>query len=307
MNGTVAVALGDPSGVGPELVASALARTALRRRARWILIGDARTLKRMPHGPGIDTLDTGRRISNGESAWRALNAGIDLCLTGSARALFTAPLNKAVLHAAGHRSRGQTEILEERTGCPATMLLAGGGLRVSLVTVHVPLSRVPRLVTQARVLSHLGRTHEGLRRWFGIQRPRIAVLGLNPHAGEGGLFGNEEAATIAPAVAAARKAGIRAEGPLPADGALGRWREGGYDAYLAMYHDQGLAALKAVAFREGVNVTLGLPFLRTSPDHGTAYALAGTGKADPGPTVAALRLAAAAASLTSPLERVETP
>jgi 4-hydroxythreonine-4-phosphate dehydrogenase len=286
---TVAVALGDPAGVGPELVARALAKPALRRRARWLLIGDARTLKRMPRG--IPTLDIGR----GDPAWKALNAGIDLCLTDAAQALFTAPLSKAALHAAGHRAEGQTEILEERTGCPATMLLAGGGLRVSLVTVHVPLSRVPHLVTRERVLAHLRRTHEGLRRWFGVRRPRIAVLGLNPHAGEGGLFGNEEANTIAPAVAAARKAGIRAEGPLPADGALGRWREDGYDAYLAMYHDQGLTALKAVAFRKGVNVTLGLPFLRTSPDHGTAYALAGTGKADPGPTVAALRLAARAA------------
>ena len=289
MSGTVAVALGDSAGVGPELVARALSRTALRRRTRWILIGDARTLKRMPRG--IPTLD----IGNKDPAWKALNVGIDLCLAGAAQALFTAPLNKAALHTAGHGNRGQTEILEARTGCPATMLLVGGGLRVSLVTVHVPLSRVPRLVTGERVLARLRGTHDGLRRWFGIRRPRIAVLGLNPHAGECGLFGNEETKTIAPAVAAARKAGIRAEGPLPADGALGRWREDGYDAYLAMYHDQGLAALKAVAFREGVNVTLGLPFLRTSPDHGTAYALAGTGKADPGPTVAALEMASEAA------------
>ncbi len=288
MSGAVAVALGDPAGVGPELVARALASPALRRRARWILIGDSRTLTRMPRG--IATLDTGKR----DAAWRALNAGIDLCLTGAAGALFTAPLNKAALHAAGHTLPGQTEVLERRTGCPATMLLAGGGLRVSLVTVHVPLSGVPRLITRDRVLAHLKRTSEGLTRWFGIRRPRIAVLGLNPHAGEGGLFGTEENTAIAPAVAAARRAGIRAEGPLPADGALGRWREEGYDAYLAMYHDQGLAALKAVAFREGVNVTLGLPFLRTSPDHGTAYALAGTGKADPGPTIAALGMAAGA-------------
>ena len=291
----VAVALGDPAGVGPELVARALARPALRRRADWILLGNAATLRNMPRGIGIDTLDTGGR-SAGEAAWRALQAGIDLCLTRGAGALMTAPLNKAGLQAAGHRVSGQTEILERRTGCPATMLLAGGDLRVDLVTVHVPLARVPRLVTATRVRDTLVRTSEGLRRWFGIPKPRLAALGLNPHAGEGGLFGREELRAIAPGIAAARRDGVRADGPLPADGALGCWKDGAYDAYVAMYHDQGLTALKAVAFREGVNVTLGLPFLRTSPDHGTAYALKGTGKADPGPTIAALELAARAAS-----------
>ena len=288
MRPVVAVALGDPDGVGPELVARALSRAGLRRKARWILIGDRRTLDRMPRGPQIGRLET-----HGRNAPRhALHAGIDLCLTGGAGALFTAPIRKAALHG----RPGQTEVLSERTGCPATMMLAGGGLRISLVTVHVSLRRVPGLVSRKRVQETVSRTSDGLRRWFGIPHPRIAVLGLNPHAGEGGLFGTEELRIIAPAVSGARRAGVDASGPLPADGTLGRWRDGRYDAYVAMYHDQGLTALKAAAFSTGVNLTLGLPFLRTSPDHGTAIALAGTGKADPGPTLEALRLAASAAA-----------
>lgn len=220
----------------------------------------------------------------------ALERGIDLCLTGGAGALVTAPVAKRLLEGFA----GQTEVLAHRTGCPATMLLAGRGLRVSLVTAHVPLRQVPRLVTMRRVLETVLRTAEGLRRWFGIRRPRLAVLGLNPHAGEGGMFGTEER-RIAAAIRSARRSGVHAVGPLPADGVFGRWREAGFDAYVAMYHDQGLTALKAVAFREGVNVTLGLPFLRTSPDHGTACDLVGSGTADPGPTVAAMRMAVHAA------------
>jgi len=288
---TVAVSLGDPNGVGPELVGRALKRPAVRRLADWILVGDESTLRHMPPGKEISTLSVGP-CSGAESAWRALNAGIALCRSGAAGALMTAPLGKEALHRAGHRVSGQTEVLESRTGCPATMMLASGSLRVSLVTVHVPLRRVPGLVTRERILATIRRTAEGLKQWAGIRRPRIAVLGLNPHAGEGGLFGDEEARVIAPAVQSARRAGIHVQGPLPADGALGRWKENPFDAYVAMYHDQGLTALKAVGFSKGVNLTLGLPFLRTSPDHGTAYALAGTGKADDGPTVEALRLAA---------------
>lgn len=303
----VAVTLGDPAGVGPELVAQALSLPRLRRLARWILIGDPATLAKMPRGRDLDHLRVGRpwrgrpgrmSPSSGEAAWQALMAGIDLCLTRGAGALMTAPLSKRALHAAGYPVPGQTEVLDRRTGCPATMMLAGGGLRISLVTVHVPLRRVPDLVTRNQVMATILRTAAGLRRWFGIRRPRIAVLGLNPHAGEGGLMGNEEALAIAPAVEAARKLRVDARGPLAADGAFGRWREDRIDAYVAMYHDQGLTALKAVAFSTGVNLTLGLPFLRTSPDHGTAFALAGKGKADPGPTMAALRMAAQGAGKT---------
>ena len=277
MRPPVAVALGDPRGVGPELVARALPRL----KGRWILFGDTRTLSRMPKGPGIEK----RRVP-ADAGMNSLLAGIDLCLSGEACALFTAPVSKAALGV-----KGQTEVLSERTGRPTTMMLAGKGLRVSLVTVHEPLAKVPRLVTRRRVRETALRTAEGLKRWFSIRRPRIAVLGLNPHAGEGGMLGREEIREIAPAVRDLRRAGIRAEGPLPADGAFGRWRQDAFDAYVAMYHDQGLSALKAVAFSQGVTLTLGLPFLRTSPDHGTAYGLAGTGKADPGPTLAALRMA----------------
>jgi 4-hydroxythreonine-4-phosphate dehydrogenase len=171
------------------------------------------------------------------------------------------------------------------------MLLAGGGLRVALATTHLALAEVPAAITAERIGRRLEALAAGLARDFGIAAPRIAVLALNPHAGEGGRFGSEELTHIAPAVEAARARGLRAEGPLPADSAFHRALRGEYDAVLAMYHDQGLAVLKALAFDTGVNLTLGLPIVRTSPDHGTAYDIAGKGAASPNSMIAALKLA----------------
>jgi 4-hydroxythreonine-4-phosphate dehydrogenase len=222
----------------------------------------------------------------------ALEEACRLANTGEVDAVVTAPIHKAALTAVGFAFPGQTEFLGARLGgVETTMLLAGDTLRVALVTTHLRLADVPRAVTRERVESTIRRLHAGLRVGWGIARPRIAVLGLNPHAGESGLFGPEDAATIAPAVAACRAEDVDCRGPLPGDGTFAPRARSAFDGFVAMYHDQGLAALKAVDGGDAVNVTLGLPVPRTSPDHGTARDIAGRGVADAGSMSAALRLA----------------
>ena len=320
----IAVTMGDPSGIGPEIVAAALADPAVGSAARPLVIGDRAAMERgiavagvslsmeslqgsLPPAeprPGVlylrelsaltpDDMRYGKPgAAGGDASFRYICEAARLCLSGQAAAMATAPINKESMNRAGHHYPGHTELLAELSGCKdVVMMLAGDRLRVTLVTIHEALSRVPELVTYERVLSTIRITHDSLCRWF-CKSPRIAVLALNPHCGEGGLFGDEEALTIAPAIAAARAAGIDAVGPLSADTLFHFAAAGGWDAVVCMYHDQGLIPLKLLHFDDGVNVSLGLPIIRTSVDHGTAYDLAGTGRASTASMRAALLLAA---------------
>jgi 4-hydroxythreonine-4-phosphate dehydrogenase len=215
-----------------------------------------------------------------------------MVLAGEADAIVTAPVTKSDIAALAPGFRGQTELLGARLGVPRpTMMLAGPQLRVALATTHLPLRDVPAAVTRAAVERAIRRTHEGLTTWYGVPAPRIGVLGLNPHAGEDGILGDEDAREIAPAVAACRAEGIDCTGPLPGDGCFAPRSRTRFDAFVAAYHDQGLAALKAVDGGRAVNLSLGLPVPRTSPDHGSARGIAGRGVADPESMTAALRLA----------------
>jgi 4-hydroxythreonine-4-phosphate dehydrogenase len=217
----------------------------------------------------------------------------DRCLAGEAAAMVTAPISKRAILAAGCEAAGHTELLAQRCGGgKVAMMLAGERLRVCLVTTHLALSEVPAALSTAVILSTIRIADKDLRHFFGLARPRLAVLALNPHAGEGGRFGDEEQRHIAPAVEAARAEGIAASGPHSADALFHFAVRGDYDAVICMYHDQGLIPLKLLHFDDGVNVTLGLPIVRTSVDHGTAYELAGTGRASAASLVAAVNMAA---------------
>ena len=220
-----------------------------------------------------------------------LERAADGCLEGEFDALVTAPVPKGIVNDAGIAFTGHTEFFAERANCDVAMLLAAPGLRVALATTHLPLAEVPAAITPATLVRILRIVYNDLRHRFRIENPRIAVLGLNPHAGEGGHLGREEIDIIAPTLAALRADGMRLEGPLSADTAFVPAQRARFDAYLAMYHDQGLPVLKALGFGDSVNVTLGLPFVRTSVDHGTALNLAGTGTADSASLIAAAKLA----------------
>jgi 4-hydroxythreonine-4-phosphate dehydrogenase len=306
---TVGITLGDPWGIGPEVVASALASSAVRRACTPVVFGHRGTLEdaagivgvRLPKSLRVEASGSkpagafGRPPRGGGRLPMAyLEAAVTAARAGEVEALCTGPIHKGLLAAAGFRHTGHTDYLADKLGAPkVVMLLAGPTLRVALATVHVPLRKVPGLLSIADLLATLSVLSDGLTRYFGIARPRIAVAGLNPHAGEGGLLGGEEGAIIAPAVRRARQAGIRADGPLPADSLFAQAiRTRRWDAVLAMTHDQGLGPLKAVDFERAVNITLGLPLPRTSPDHGVAYDLAGTGRADPTSMIEAVLAAA---------------
>jgi 4-hydroxythreonine-4-phosphate dehydrogenase len=228
----------------------------------------------------------------GRLAMMAVQAGIDLCLSGQTDALVTAPISKEAINKAGYDVPGHTEYLAEKTGSSDyMMILVNEGLRVGLVSIHVPVSEVPGLITQSSVYANLKIMHRSLTRDFGIDEPDIAVLGLNPHAGDGGIIGREEIEIIEPAIKKAQSEGIHATGPHPADGYFGNKKYRNSDGILAMYHDQGLIPFKTLSFGAGVNFTAGLPIIRTSPDHGTAFDIAGKNLADPSSFNAALELA----------------
>lgn len=273
MKPRIGITLGDVAGIGPEIVAKALASGKLDKRFRYEVIGNPHTKRR------ADAAD-----------W--VVEGAKRCLAGELAALVTAPISKKLLHDAGYRFAGQTELLARvaKAGKFA-MMLTGGPLRVALVTTHAPLSQVPRLITAKKITEVIELSHDVCRR-FGIRHPRIGVAGLNPHAGESGLLGDEERRIIAPAVRRAVRKKINVTGPWPADTLFHKAYHGEFDAVVAMYHDQGLAPLKMIAFDSGVNLTLGLPFVRTSPDHGTAFDIAGKNIARPDSMIAAINLAA---------------
>ena len=312
---TLAVTAGEPAGVGPDLCAALAAR---RTDCRVVLIGD-RTLYGRARGrrtlaralPDYDPEAPARRRvevlhvplaapchpgrldpANARYVLALLDRAADGCLAGEFDAMVTAPVHKGVVNDAGIPFTGHTEYLAARTGAARpVMMLVGGGLRVALATTHLPLSRVPAAISAALLESVIGILDADLRGKFGLRRPRMLVCGLNPHAGEGGHLGREEIEVIGPALERLRARGLRLDGPVPADTAFLPERLAGIDAVLALYHDQGLPVLKRAAFGHAVNVTLGLPIVRTSVDHGTALDLAGTRRADAGSLLAALALA----------------
>jgi 4-hydroxythreonine-4-phosphate dehydrogenase len=313
----LAVTAGEPAGIGPELLirlaASELAanfvavtdrelllRAAERCGTAIVLIDDDGTplIERPAGSLRIRNVPLGAREIPGQPDPRnarhvlaTLTEAADGCMAGRYDAIVTAPLQKASINDAGIPFSGHTEFFAERTSTDVVMMLASPELRVALATTHLPLARVPAAITTDLLHQTLRIVHRELRGKFGIASPRIAVLGLNPHAGEGGHLGHEELDTIIPALDALRGEGMNLLGPLPADTAFVPAQRERYDAVLAMYHDQALPVLKSEAFDRTVNLTLGLPFIRTSVDHGTALDLAGTGRADPASLIAAAKMA----------------
>ncbi len=309
----IAITPGEPAGIGPDL----MALLDYDETADWVCVADPDLLddrarlrgrqRHWPryapgvHGPSVLPVTLARRAipgvpdpANADYVLSCLRRATEGCLAGEFAALVTGPVHKAVINEAGHAFTGHTEFLARAAGVTeVVMMLAAGSLRVALVTTHVPLAMVPAAITAARLDVTLDILNAALARDFGLVRPAIAVLGLNPHAGEGGHLGREEIDVIAPAVMRAQARGIRAVGPVPADTAFVPARLAQADVVLAMYHDQGLPVLKAQGFGGGVNVTLGLPFPRVSVDHGTALDRAGTGPVDIGSMVSAMTLAKA--------------
>ncbi|MCX7010424.1 MAG: 4-hydroxythreonine-4-phosphate dehydrogenase PdxA [Kiritimatiellaeota bacterium] len=299
----IGITLGDLNGVGPEVALKALWQLGVPRGAQFVLIGSPNAVKPIktrprhvllwdptPHlkpcfTPGRVTAEAARAAV----AW--IYFGVRGCQTGMLDALVTAPISKEGLARAGLRFPGHTELLARLTGARRVeMMLFGGPLRVVLATRHIPLAQVPDALRKTNLAETIRMTDAGLR-WMGLRRRRIAVCGLNPHAGDGGALGREEGEIIAPAIRAARRSGLQLAGPVPADTVFHQAIGGQFDAVVAMYHDQGLGPLKMLAFDSGVNLTLGLPLVRTSPDHGTAYDIAGQGRANPASMVEAIRWA----------------
>jgi 4-hydroxythreonine-4-phosphate dehydrogenase len=308
----LALTAGDPAGIGPEVVLKALASpdrppvpvvvygsvaVLLERALRLGLPAPQDLQARVVDVPLDGPVELGRTsAAAGRAAARAVLRAVDDARAGIVQALVTAPLNKESLHAAGHPWPGHTEMLAEAAGTPdVAMMFVGGGLRVALLTIHRSLRTVPDAVTPAEVRRVTRLVHRELPR-FGVRAPRIALCGLNPHAGEHGLLGAEEEQVLIPAVAEMRRDGLDVSGPFPADSLFVRARRGEFDAVIAAYHDQGLIPVKLAAFGHAVNVTLGLPFVRTSVDHGTGFDIVEKGIADASSLVEAMKVAVELAS-----------
>ena len=300
MNPRIAVTAGDPRGIGPEIIVKALADPRVGGRSDLVIVG--------PAGCGLDVdvsvgdWEAGGTVSlAGAIAGKAIERAVELALSGEVSGIVTAPIDKAALLAGGYDFPGHTEMLARLTGSRVAMMLAsvrepGVGmnpLRVVLATTHIPLRDVALSLTEEAIVEIAGITRKGLREWFGIAEPRIALCALNPHAGDGGRFGNEDDDVLRPA---ARRAGI--DGPYPADTVFVKAMRGSFDAVIAPYHDVGMTAIKVASFGAAVNVTLGLPFPRTSPDHGTAIDIAGRNIADPSSFIEALLLCRRIAALS---------
>jgi 4-hydroxythreonine-4-phosphate dehydrogenase len=285
MRPRVAVTLGDPRGIGPEVVARALADAALADAAHWVIVGPSGTVVEPTIATG--TWRSGGAASEGGAhAGAAIEAAVALAQRGDVDAIVTAPIDKHALSLAGYSDAGHTEMLARLTKTATAMMLASDRLCVVLATTHIALRDVPTALTAATIIESARLTREGLQRWFGIAEPRIALCALNPHGGDGGRFGDEDTQLLLPAAQAAAL-----HGPFPADTVFVRALRGEFDAVIAPYHDVGMTAIKVASFGEAVNVTLGLPFPRTSPDHGTALDIAGRGLADPSSMRRALALA----------------
>jgi 4-hydroxythreonine-4-phosphate dehydrogenase len=291
--------MGEPAGIGPEVAQAAFEHFSGRIGDHPLrLVGDAGIFARHQNA----LIATSARAAakpgkpdraNGAAVIEAIEIAVKACLAGKAAAVVTAPINKAVLQGAGFGFPGHTEFLAHLTGAPrAVMMLASDKLRVVPLTIHMPVAQVPKAIDKLSVFATAEIVLTALRRDFGILLPRLAVAGLNPHAGEDGVMGDEDLTVIAPAVAALKARGFAVTGPLSADTLFHEEARKTYDAALCMYHDQALIPIKTLSFWDGVNVTLGLPIVRTSPDHGTAFDIAGTGKADARSMIAAVKMAA---------------
>jgi len=344
MKPVIAITMGDPAGIGPEIIVKALSKplvNRIERIGRPVVIGDRGVLEQaarrlgssclirtLPDPEAVRSSKAGLHLidlknvdlrhlvigrpdaAGGRAAVEAIQKAVELALTRRAAAIVTAPISKEALHAAGYSYPGHTELLADlsRTKEVGMLMVATlprtiqtrltrhpsrltPQLRILLATTHLSMRDLPDRLTRECVLTAVRLGHEAARRFFGLRRPRLAVTGLNPHAGEGGLFGREEDEVIRPAVEEANRNGIPVTGPFPADSLIRQTFDGKYDLVVAMYHDQALIPIKLLGFGRAVNVTVGLPFVRTSPDHGTAYDIAGKGIADPGSLIEAIRLA----------------
>lgn len=318
----LAITAGDMNGIGPEVVLKCLSDPRLLRYVEPVIIGSPGVLaEHLSHlrlddvhliqvASPDDAVDEGmvavldptpgerHRVvfgsisaEGGRLAMLSVKRAVEGCLDSTFDAMVTAPISKEAMSLAGHQEPGHTEFIAGMTGGEPLMMMVSDRLRVALVTAHVPLRHVPERITADAVFSKLKALSDSLRLDFAIDRPKVAVLGLNPHAGDGGVLGDEEHRILAPTIRASADAGLHAFGPFPADGFFASRAFAEYDAVLAMYHDQGLVPFKAISFESGVNYTAGLPIVRTSPDHGTAYDIAGTGRASAGSMRAALYLA----------------
>jgi len=321
----IGITMGDPAGIGPEIIIKALSDQGIYGLCIPVVLGDESVLshylknaqntairiKEIPDvekaegAPGqIDLIALSRlnpdcaipgkpSKEGGKAMAGYITAAVQMAREGKISGMVTCPINKALLNEAGYMFEGHTQLIAHLTGAgDYVMMLAGERLRVTLVTIHCALKDVPSRINRENILKTIRVTHNALRDDFGIPAPRIAVAALNPHAGEAGMFGTEEEEIISPAVAMAEKEGVNAEGPLPADSLYYKALSGRFDAVVNMYHDQGLIPLKMLHFSDGVNITLGLPIIRTSVDHGTAYDIAGKGLADPASLKAAIKMAA---------------
>ena len=344
MKPVIVITMGDPAGIGPEIIVKALSKSLgnrVRQLCRPLVVGNRAVMEKAakrlkssikirsitdpktaifsksgmnliePNNTDLSRLVIGRpNAAGGQAAVEAIRTAVRLAMARRVAAIVTAPISKEALHAAGFPYPGHTELLAELSGAKEVgMLMAAplpgaihsrltppasrlaSQLRILLATTHLALRDLPQRLTRERVQSAIRLAHQAATGPFKIRRPRLAVTGLNPHAGEGGLFGQEEKEVIRPAVEAARRDGIPVVGPIPADSLIRQAAEGKYDMVIAMYHDQALIPIKLLAFGRAVNVTVGLPFIRTSPDHGTAYDIAGKGIADPGSLIEAIRMA----------------
>jgi 4-hydroxythreonine-4-phosphate dehydrogenase len=303
----IGITMGDPNGIGPEVVVKALCCAEIQELCEPVVFGSAEILEEAQKLFGlradcelIEAGDFGKDSlmpgTADEAAGRAslsyIEKAVDAALKKEIDALVTAPICKESIHMAGSKHPGHTEMLGELTGTgDAIMMFEGSRFRVVLVTIHTALSNVHGLITKEKVFNTIRAANDSLINLFKIAEPKIAVCGLNPHAGESGAFGDEEIVSIAPAVLEAREIGIDVTGPMPADTLFYYANQGTWDAVVAMYHDQGLVPFKMVSFEDGVNLTIGLPIIRTSPDHGTAFDIAWDGTADPSSMVSAIKLA----------------
>jgi 4-hydroxythreonine-4-phosphate dehydrogenase len=327
----IGITMGDPVGVGPEIIFLSLSNPAIYEICKPLVLGDLRILTAAKqctqshlHIESVKDPDSGiykfgsvdvlnlseidpdkiswgnPSVQTGRAMIQYIKVASDLAVQRRIAAMVTCPINKTAMQLAGFPYNGHTELLAERTESDHyAMMFAGDRLRVVLATIHVPLRVVPSMLSKQKILATIKLTWQTLQERFGLKAPRIGVAGLNPHAGEGGMFGNEEKDIIAPAIAQSRNEGVDVIGPLPPDTLFYHAAKGRYDVVVSMYHDQGLIPFKLMHFNNGVNVTIGLPIIRTSVDHGTAYDIAGTGIAAPGSLIAAINMAVQQAAYAS--------
>ena len=302
----IGITMGDPGGIGPEVILKALTSPEIRAAANYVVIGSEKVLSNISDrvlSDNISVLDLDNFTVNnalshkplpdsGKASVEYILKGLDLAINGKIDALVTAPISKEAIKLAGYNYAGHTELLKEKTSVEnVVMFMVGKGLRVSFVTTHLAVNEISGAINQENVFSTIQITATGLKTFFGIDQPKIAVCGLNPHCGDGDCFGTEERDVIVPAIERAQKMGINCHGPLSADTVFNKALNGEFDIVVVQFHDQGAIPIKMHAFDSGVNITLGIPVIRTSPTHGTAFDIAGKGIADPGSMIEAIKTA----------------